>query len=101
MSLQPQHSPDVSQRDLSLHSNGKYYKGQRFVTVEDVKEKKLLNKLKALPKSAFKRCFEDWKDVGIIVLYTTEGGNVNLDESRNKFSNKHKSHELFDHPQKG
>jgi len=35
-------------------------KGQRFATIEEIKAKSL-NELKIISKSAFQKCFEDWK----------------------------------------
>ena len=48
-----------------------YTKGQCFLTVEDVKQKSL-SELKAVPKNACLKYFEDYKMPGLIVSHSTE-----------------------------
>ena len=45
-------------------------KGQRFATVEDVKQKSV-SKLKVVTKSACLKYFENCKTAGLIVLHST------------------------------
>ena len=43
-------------------------RGTRFDSIEAVKQN-LWKELKAIPESAYKKCFEDWKNAGICVLH--------------------------------
>ena len=43
-------------------------KGWRFATIEEIKTA-LLEELNTIPKSAYQKCFEDWKSTGTNVLY--------------------------------
>lgn len=49
----------------------KIVKGHYFATVEDL-EQKLLSELKAIPQTAFQKCFEQKKNVGINVFSRME-----------------------------
>ena len=44
------------------------WKESDFAAIEEIKEKSK-QELWALPKSAFPKCFEDWKNAGISVVY--------------------------------
>ena len=58
---QPPYSPDLAPCDFFLLPKlKKPMKGQRFATIEEIKTA-LLEELKAIPKSAYAKCFEDWK----------------------------------------
>jgi len=59
---QPPYSPDLTPRDFFLFPKLKIpMKGQRFTTIEEIKTASL-RELKAIPKSAYQKCFEDWKE---------------------------------------
>lgn len=58
---QPPYSPDLAPADFFLFPKLKTpMKGKRFATIEEIKEKSK-QELLAIPKSAFQKCFEDWK----------------------------------------
>ena len=58
---QPPHSPDLVPTDFFLFPKLKTpMKGKRFATTEEIKEKSK-QRLLAIPKSAFQKCFQDWK----------------------------------------
>ena len=58
---QPPYSPDLTPADFFRFPKLKTpMKGKRFATIEEIKEKSK-QELLALPKSAFQKCFEDWK----------------------------------------
>ena len=58
---QPLYSPDLSPCDFFLFSRLKRpMKGRRFATIEEIKTESL-RELKDIPKSAYHKCFEDWK----------------------------------------
>ncbi|KYN15202.1 hypothetical protein ALC57_12577 [Trachymyrmex cornetzi] len=58
-------------------------KGRRFATIEKIKAASL-EELKAIPKSAFQKCFDDWKKRWHKCIVSEgdyfEGDNINLDE---------------------
>ena len=55
------YSPDLVRADYFFFSKLKApMKGKRFATIEEIKEKSK-QKLLAIPKNAFQKCFEDWK----------------------------------------
>jgi hypothetical protein len=53
-------------------------KGWRFATIEEIKTA-LLEKLKTIPKSAYQKCFEDWKKCWHNCIIS-EGDNIDIDE---------------------
>ncbi|KYN13102.1 hypothetical protein ALC57_14709, partial [Trachymyrmex cornetzi] len=58
---QPPYSPDLAPCDFFLFPKLKRpMKGRRFATIEEIKAASL-EELKAIPKSAFQKCFDDWK----------------------------------------
>ena len=58
---QPPYSPDLAPADFFLFPKLKTpMKGKRFAAIEEIKEKSK-QELLAIPKSAFQKCFEDWK----------------------------------------
>lgn len=58
---QPPYSPDMAPCDFFLFPKLKRpLKGQRFSTIEEIKEESL-KVLNAIPKTEFQKCFEDWK----------------------------------------
>lgn len=58
---QPPYSPDLAPCDFFLFPKLKRpMKGRRFATIEEIKTASL-EELKAIPKSAYQKCFEDWK----------------------------------------
>lgn len=57
----PPYSPDLAPCDFFLFPRfKKNMKGQRFATVEEVKQKSQ-SELKAIPVSEYQNCFEEWK----------------------------------------
>ncbi|KYN12241.1 hypothetical protein ALC57_15593, partial [Trachymyrmex cornetzi] len=58
-------------------------KGRRFATIEEIKAASL-EELKAIPKSAFQKCFDDWKKRWHKCIVSEgdyfEGDNIILDE---------------------
>lgn len=57
----PPYSPDLTPCDFFLFPRLKRdMKGQRFATVEEVKQKSL-HELKTIPVDEFINCFEQWK----------------------------------------
>ncbi|EFN78101.1 Histone-lysine N-methyltransferase SETMAR, partial [Harpegnathos saltator] len=57
---QAPYSPDMAPCDLFLFPLlKKPLRGQRFESIEDMKEKSL-RELKAVPSAAYERCFRDW-----------------------------------------
>ncbi|KYN10206.1 hypothetical protein ALC57_17658 [Trachymyrmex cornetzi] len=58
-------------------------KGRRFATIEEIKAASL-EELKAIPKSAFQKCFDDWKKRWHKCIISEgdnfEGDNIILDE---------------------
>ncbi|KYN14915.1 hypothetical protein ALC57_12869, partial [Trachymyrmex cornetzi] len=58
-------------------------KGRRFATIEEIKAASL-EELKAIPKSAFQKCFDDWKKRWHKCIVSQgdyfEGDNIILDE---------------------
>ena len=58
---QSPYSPSLALADFFLFPKLQTpMKGKRFATIEELKEK-LKQKLLKIPKSAFQKCFEDWK----------------------------------------
>ena len=58
---QPPYSPDLAPRDFLLFSKlNRPLRGHRFESIEEIKEKPLLE-LKVMPESDFLNCFEEWK----------------------------------------
>ena len=58
---QPTYSPDLTPAVFFLFPKLKAtMKGKRFDTMEEIKAKSK-QKLLAIPESAFRKCFEDWK----------------------------------------
>ena len=58
---QPPYSPDLAPCDFFLFPRLKRpMKGRRFATIEEIKTESL-RELKDIPKSAYQKCFEDWK----------------------------------------
>ena len=59
---QPPNSPDLAPGDYFLFPKLKMrLKGRRFQVIEDIK-KKSLRDLKAIPKSAYEKCFQSWTE---------------------------------------
>jgi hypothetical protein len=55
------YSPDLAPADFLLFPKLKYpLKGQRFSTVDEIKENSL-TELRAIPETAFQDCFQQWK----------------------------------------
>ena len=58
-------------------------KGWRFATIEEIKTA-LLDELKTIPKSAYQKCFEDWKKRWHKCIIFEgdyfEGDNIDIDE---------------------
>ena len=55
------HSPDLAPTDFFLLTKlNSVLKGQRFESVEEVKEN-LLAEIRSIPKEAFQECFQNWK----------------------------------------
>ena len=58
---QPSYSPDLSPCDFFLFPRLKRrMKEWRFATIQEIKTESL-RKLKDIPKSAYQKCFEDWR----------------------------------------
>ena len=59
---QPPYSPDLAPADYFLFPKLKMrLKGRRFQVIEDIK-KELPRDLKAIPKSAYEKCFQSWTE---------------------------------------
>ena len=57
---------------MTLKPKPNHLNGKHFATIEEIKEKSK-QKLLAIPKRSFQKCFEDWKKrVKISVLYLRE-----------------------------
>ena len=57
----PPYSPDLAPCDFFLLPRVKRpMKGRRFATIEEIKSESLRD-LRDIPKSAYQKCFEDWK----------------------------------------
>ncbi|KYN30749.1 hypothetical protein ALC56_14951 [Trachymyrmex septentrionalis] len=81
---QPPYSPDLAPCDFFLFPKLKRpMKGRRFATIEEIKAASL-EELKAIPKSAFQKCFDDWKKRWHKCIVSEgdyfEGDNIILDE---------------------
>ena len=58
---QPPYSPYLASCDFVLFQKlKKFMKERRFATIEEIKATSL-EELKAMPKSAYQKCFGDWK----------------------------------------
>ena len=58
---QPPYSPDLAPCDIFLFSRlNRPMEGRRFATIEEIKTESL-RELKDILKSAYQKCFEDWK----------------------------------------
>ena len=70
---QPPYSPDLAPSDFFLFPRLKRpMKGPRFATIEEIKTESL-RELKDIPKSAYQKCFEDWKKT-LAQVYYIQGG---------------------------
>jgi histone-lysine N-methyltransferase SETMAR len=81
---QPPYSPDLAPCDFFLFPKLKRpMKGRRFATIEEIKAASL-EELRAIPKSAFQKCFDDWKKRWHKCIVSEgdyfEGDNIILDE---------------------
>ena len=66
---QPPYLPDLDPCDFFLFPRLKRpMKGRRFATIEEIKTE-LLKELKDIPKSAYQKCFVDWKKTLAQVYY--------------------------------
>ena len=70
---QPPYLLDLAPADFFLFTKLKTaMKGKRFATIEEIKEQSK-QKLLAIPKCEFRKCFEDWKKCWHKCI-TSEGG---------------------------
>lgn len=81
---QPPYSPDLAPCDFFLFPKLKRpMKGRRFATIEEIKAASL-KELKAMPKSSFQKCFDDWQKRWHKCIVSKgdyfEGDNIILDE---------------------
>ncbi|GAB1860480.1 Histone-lysine n-methyltransferase setmar-like protein [Camponotus japonicus] len=81
---QPPYSPDLAPCDFFLFPKLKRpMKGRRFATIEEIKTASL-KELEDIPKSAFQKCFEDWKKRWHKCIISEgdyfEGDKINIDE---------------------
>ena len=81
---QPPYSPDLAPCDFFLFPKMKRtLKGQRFDTIDIIKQKSW-QELKAIPKEAFVKCFEEWKKRWHKCIISEgdyfEGDHINIDE---------------------
>lgn len=81
---QPPYSPDLAPCDFFLFPKmKKTMKGERYATREDIMTASL-QELKAIPKSEFQKCFEDWKKRWHKCIISEgdyfEGDNINIEE---------------------
>ena len=81
---QPPYSPGLAPYDFFLFPKlKKPMKGRRFATIEEIKTASL-EELKAIPKSAYQKCFEDWKKRWHKCIISEggyfQGDNINIDE---------------------
>lgn len=81
---QPPYSPDLAPCDFFLFPKLKRpMKGRRFATIEEIKTASL-EELKAIPKSAYEKCFDDWKNRWHKCIVSEgdyfEGDNINIDK---------------------
>ena len=84
---------------MELSKSIKYYKikwpmkGRRFATIEEIKTESL-RQLKVIPKSAYQKCFEDWKKRWHKCIISEgdyfEGDNIEIHEKINIFWKKWK-----------
>nr|APL98288.1 putative DD34D transposase [Bactrocera tryoni] len=81
---QPPYSPDLAPCDFFLFPKLKLpLRGTRFQSIEEIKQNSL-KELKAIPKSAYEKCFEDWKNRWHKCITSGgdyfEGDKINIDE---------------------
>ncbi|CAK9827766.1 Mariner Mos1 transposase [Anthophora retusa] len=81
---QAPYSPDMAPCDFFLFPRLKLpLRGKHFETIEAIKENSQ-KELKAIPKSAYKKCFEDWKTRWHMCIACDgdyfEGNKINIDE---------------------
>lgn len=81
---QAPYSPDMAPCDFFLFPRLKLpLRGKRFETIEAIKENSQ-KELKAIPKSAYEKCFEDWKKRWNMCIACDgdyfEGNKINIDE---------------------
>lgn len=81
---QPPYSPDLAPCDFFLFPKLKRpMKGRRFATIEEIKTASL-EELKAISKSDYEKCFEDWKKRRHKCIVSEgdyfEGDNININE---------------------
>nr|APL98296.1 truncated putative DD34D transposase [Bactrocera tryoni] len=81
---QAPYSPDMAPCDFFLFSTLKYpLRGTRFDSIEDIKTNST-RELKAIPESAYKKCFDDWKKRWHMCIASNgcyfEGDKINLDD---------------------
>ena len=81
---QPPCSPDMAPCDFFLSPKLKRtLKGRRFTAIDDIKSASL-KELKAIPKTEFAKCFEDWKKRWRKCIISNGdyfgGDNINVDE---------------------
>ena len=81
---QAPYSPDIAPCDFFLFPRLKLpLRGKRFETIEAIKENSQ-KELKAIPKSAYEKCFEDWKKRWNMCIACDgdyfEGNKINIDE---------------------
>ena len=70
---QPPYSPDLAPCDFVLFPILKRpMKGRRFATIQEIKTESL-RELKKIPKSAYQKCFENWKKTLAQVYYIYGG----------------------------
>ena len=84
---------DFSSADFFLFPKLKApMKGKRCVAFEEIKEKSK-QELLVIPKTAFQKCYENWKNAGIRIIYlrgvTLKGTNkIVIDKLMKTFSKK-------------
>ena len=86
---QPPYSPGLAPCDFFLFARLKRpMKVRRFATIKDIKTESL-RELKDIPKSAYQKCFEDWKKCWHKCIISKgvyfEGDNIEIHEKINIF----------------
>ena len=81
---QPPYSPDMAPCDFFLFPKLKRtLKGRRFANIDEIKTESL-KELNAIPKSEFRKCFEDWKKRWYKCIISEgdyfEGDKIDIDE---------------------
>lgn len=81
---QAPYSPEMAPCDVFLFPRLKLpLRGKRFQTIEAIEENSQ-KELKAIPKSAYEKCFEDWKKRWNMCIVCDgdyfEGNKINIDE---------------------